>query len=155
MRSLVLVAFFLLAVASAIGQSKYYSAEQNRLEQCSFDESDASRYSCYSEVLNDIFLEELNNYYASLDLSAGDVLQDKIRIRLTPEGQFELVSIETDNDKIRALVERRVEKMERVIPVKNRDTDDEFGVIFLLAPPRSLDYTRHSNTGRSQSGERS
>ena len=125
LRSLLLLLFFSIFSAS-FGQN-YHSKVRYDLETCSFDKSDASRYNCYSKVLYDLFIEELNNYYASLNLRPGDVLQNRIDIRLSPEGEFQLKSIDTDNQKVRTLVENRVKKLERVIPVVNQDSDDEFG----------------------------
>ncbi len=118
---------FLFAWITVSGQERFITDTQIKLENCSFDDEDASRYNCYSKVLYDLFVEELNNYYASLSLRPGDVLQNRIDIRLSPEGEFQLKSIDTDNEKVRTLVENRVKKMERVLPVKNQDSDDEFG----------------------------
>ena len=102
---------FLFAWITVSGQERFITDTQIKLENCSFDDEDASRYNCYSKVLYDLFVEELNNYYASLNLRPGDVLQNRIDIRLSPEGEFQLKSIDTDNEKVRTLVENRVKKM--------------------------------------------
>ena len=141
--------FFLFLFSFSIvveAQEGINSYERVSLENCSFNESAAERYECYSKILHDLFVEELNSNLEHLELAPKAVFQTEIEIKLNDKGVFELTEIDTDHKKIEALIRRRVEKLEAVLPLQNKEGNNvAFGF--------SMKFTFHiSEVGKLVSG---
>ena len=112
--------FFLIFISSiGIAQDPINSKERVSLENCAFNESGAERHDCYSDILHGLFVEEINTYLEHLDLEPKAVFQTLIEIKLNEKGVFELTNIDTDHKKIEALIKRRTEKLEAVLPLQD------------------------------------
>lgn len=114
--------FFLLCTFSiGTAQESINSKERVSLENCAFNESGAERHDCYTDILRNLFVEEINTYLEHLDLEPKAVFRTLIEIKLNEEGIFELTKIDTDHKKIEALIKRRTEKLEAVLPLKDEE----------------------------------
>lgn len=114
-----LLFFLLITFFIGTAQESINSKERISLENCAFKESGAARHDCYSDILQALFVEEINTYLEDLDLEPKAVFQTLIEIKLDEEGTFELTKIDTDHKKIEALIIRRTEKLEAVLPFQD------------------------------------
>ena len=119
----ILLYFLLITSFNGASQESVNSKERISLENCAFKESGAARHDCYSDILQALFVEEINNYLEDLDLEPKTVFQTLIEIKLDKEGTFELTKINTEHKKIEALIKRRTEKLEAVLPFQDEKGD--------------------------------
>ncbi|MEM7086279.1 MAG: energy transducer TonB [Bacteroidota bacterium] len=118
---IVLILFLFSFSILAQAQENFNSDERISLENCAFKESGTERHDCYKDILHNLFVEEINTYLEHLELAPKAVFQTLIEINLNSEGTFELTKIDTDHEKIEALIRRRIEKLEAVLPLEDED----------------------------------
>lgn len=103
------------------------SKERNALENCAFMDSDAQRFNCYSDVLREIFVTELNDFYQETNLKPNEVVQTAISVSLSADGKFQLTSIDTKNSKIQSLIANKLASLEKVLPIHDEQGNAKSG----------------------------